>query len=146
MRFVIVSGIIILILISLTIVAVEATLTFRNPCDASMAFDFCVPLKKQAIDHSQDDPLEILEEMTHVNQNTPYTYRQAFILSMLISLIMTNFFYIAIPQFKLKNFFYIFFVCFICNAFVYAFIQFHYYLQKAEVIQYGIDKLTDLIE
>lgn len=144
MRFVVISGIVILILIAITIILVEGTLTFRNPCDASMAFDFCVPLKKQAIDNAKDNPEKILEEMTQVNHNTPYTYRQAFILSLLIALIMTNFFYIAIPQFKLKNFFYIFLVCFICNAFVYAFIQFHYYLQKADVIQYGIDKLKEM--
>lgn len=144
MRFVIVSGIIILILMAITIILVEGTMTFKNPCDASMAFDFCVPLKKEAINNAQDDPEQILKEMTQVNQNTPYTYRQAFILSMIIALIMTNFFYIAIPQFKLNNFYYIFFVCFICNAFVYAFIQFHYYLQKAEVIQYGIDKLKSM--
>lgn len=144
MSVAIISGIVILVLVAITIILVEGTLTFKNPCDASMAFDFCVPLKKQAIDNAQDNREKILEEMTQVNQNTPYTYRQAFILSLLIALIMTNFFYIAIPQFKWKNFFYIFFVCFICNAFVYAFIQFHYYLQKAEVIQYGIDKLESI--
>jgi len=140
MRIVFVSAILLLVLIAITIILVEGVLTFRNPCDASIAYDFCVPIKKQSI-NTANTKEEILKELTNVNQNQPYMYRQAFILSLLMGIGMTNFFYVGIPEFKFESFFYIFFVCFMFNSFVYAFIQFHYYRQKTDVIQYGIGKL-----
>ena len=145
MRIVFVSAILLLVFVAIAIILVEGTLTFRNPCDASMAYDFCVPLKKSSINRATM-PNQVLDEMRDVNNNQPYIYRQALILSILVSLFMTNFFYVGIPDFKPSNFFYIFFVCFLFNAFVYAFIQFHYYKQKTDVMNYAIRKLDTILQ
>lgn len=145
MRIVFVTAILLLIFVSIAIILVEGTLTFRNPCDASMAYDFCVPLKKSSISRATD-PEQVLDEMRDVNNNQPYIYRQALILSILIALFMTNFFYVGIPEFKPSHFFYIFFVCFLFNSFVYAFIQFHYYRQKSDVMSFAIQRLDTLLQ
>lgn len=145
MRLVFISAILLLVFVAIAIILVEGILTFRNPCDASMAYDFCVPIKKSNINRATV-PEDVLKEMHDVNNNQPYIYRQALILSILVSLFMTNFFYVGIPEFKPSNFFYIFFVCFLFNSFVYAFIQFHYYKQKTDVMNYAIRKLDTLVQ
>jgi hypothetical protein len=143
MLIVFISAISILIIIVMVIISIEIIFTFRDPCGASLVYDYCVPIKKNKIDQLTDKN-KIIDEIISVNNGEQFIYRQAFILCFVQALLMTNFLYVAIPEFKLRYFFYIFFMCFLFNSFVYAFIQFHYYGQKKNVIKYGMTKLKTM--
>lgn len=140
MIIVFISAISILIVIAMVIIAIEMFFTFRDPCAASVVYDFCVPIKKKKLDEFSDTD-DVIDEMANINNEEPFVYRQAFLLCFIQALLMTNFLYVAIPNFKLRNFFYIFFMCFLFNSFVYAFVQYHYYGQKKEILRYGFTKL-----
>ena len=122
---------------------IETFFTFRDPCGASIVYDFCVPIKKKKIDELSNKN-QIIDEMIGINNSEPFIYRQAFLLSFIQALLMTNFLYVVITEFKLRYFFYIFFMCFLFNSFVYAFIQYHSYRQKNDIIKYGMVKLKKM--
>lgn len=143
MRVVYITGILVLLIIAITIISVEGLITYKDACHATVVYDFCVPRKLQRIDDATT-PIDILHEIQDVNHNTPYLYRQAFVLSLLQSLVMTNFLYAGIPLFRLRHFFFLFFMCFLFNSFIYAFVNFHYYDQKRRIIQHGIDRLEGM--
>lgn len=144
MRIVFITGVLVLLIIAIIIIIVEGLITYKDPCHATVVYDFCVPRKIQQLDETSD-PMEILRLMTDVNNNTPFLYRQAFVLSLLEALLMTNFLYISFPMFQLRNFFYLFFMCFLFNSFVYAFVNYHYYGQKRIVLTQSIQKLHDIL-
>jgi hypothetical protein len=143
MIIVFISAITILIVIAMVIIAIEMFFTFRDPCAASVVYDFCVPIKKNKLDGISDKDT-VIDEMICINNEEPFIYRQAFLLSFIQALLMTNFLYVAIKDFKLRNFFYIFFMCFLFNSFVYAFVQYHYYGQKNQIMKYGLTKLKTM--
>lgn len=145
MRIVFITGILIILVIVITILIIEGLITYRDSCHATVVYDFCVPKKMEKID-GMDDPLSIVKELEDVTNNSPYLYRQAFVLSMLEALLMTNFLYVSFPMFELRNFFYLFFMCFIFNSFVYAFVNFHYYDQKKRVMKKGLSKLETMLQ
>ncbi len=143
MRIVFITGILVLVMIAITIIIVESLITYKDPCHATVVYDFCVPVVTKKILESSH-PEEVVQELYDVNRNSPFLYRQAFVLSLIEALLMTNFLYISFPLFQLRNFFYIFFMCFLFNSFVYAFVNFHYYGQKKQAMQVGLDKLSSL--
>ena len=144
MRIVFVTGILIVLVIAMTIIVVEWLITYKDPCHATVVYDFCVPIKSKEINEISD-PVNMIHVLEEVNNNSPYMYRQAFVLSLIQALLMTNFIYISFPSFQLRNFFYLFFMCFLFNSFLYAFVNFHYYNQKRQVMTQGLQKLTSLV-
>jgi hypothetical protein len=143
MIIVFMSAISIVVIIAMIIVFIETYFTFHDPCGASVVYDFCVPIKKNTLDGLSKQK-DVLDEMSSINNSEPFIYRQAFLLCFIQAILMTNFLYVVIPEFKLRYFFYIFFMCFLFNSFVYAFVQYHYYRQKNDIIRYGINKLRTM--
>lgn len=143
MIIVFISAISILVIIAMVIIAIETFFTFRDPCAASVVYDFCVPIKKNKLDQLSTKN-DVIEEMISINDAEPFIYRQAFLLCFIQSLLMTNFLYVVIKEFKLRYFFYIFFMTFLFNSFVYAFVQYHYYRQKNDIVRYGMEKLKKM--
>jgi hypothetical protein len=145
MRIVFVTGILVILVIVITIIVVEGLITYKDPCHATVVYDFCVPIKMKKIDEISE-PVNIVNLLEDVNNNKPFMYRQAFVLSLLQALLMTNFIYISFPFFRLYDFFYLFFMCFLFNSFLYAFVNFHYYNQKNKVMTQGLQKLRSLVK
>jgi hypothetical protein len=140
----IIIGIILIIFMIFTILFVECIMTFKYNSCGTIVYDFCVKKMKSQID--QDTNIsQVVTSLDEVNSNETYVYRQVFIMSVLVSMIATNFFYIGVPEFKLESFFYIFFVIFICNILSFSFINFHYYSQKENVINYGLNKIQTFL-
>lgn len=134
------TALLILIIISIVIICIESFYTLQNPCCASILYDKCVPLKKHTIDNLTNNK-SIINELLSVLNDQPFIYRQAFLISFIESLLMTNFFYAMISEISFKHFFIIFFMLFLFNSFVYAFVQYHYYKQKYDIIEYGLNKI-----
>ena len=135
-------GIIILVILIFLVVAAEIYLTFFTSECGTLFFDYCVMKYTNEIDNT-NDPKQIIQIISSINNIQPYIYRQVIFMSLIQALIMVNFFYIGISKFDVNSFFYIFFVTFLCNILSFSFINFHYYQQKQNVIQYGLNKLNN---
>ena len=137
-------GIILILFMIFTIIFVECIMTFQFNSCGTIVYDFCVKKMKSQIDQDTDIS-QVVTSLNEVNSNETYVYRQVFIMSVIVSMIATNFFYIGIPEFQFESFFYIFFVLFICNILSFSFINFHYYGQKENVMTYGLHKIQTLL-
>lgn len=143
MRETVKIGIIILIILIFLIIAAEIYLTFFTTDCGTLFFDFCIMKYTNEFDKT-NDPKKIIEILSSINNVSPYIYRQVIFMSLIQTLIMVNFFYIGISKFEVNSFFYIFFTTFLCNILSFSFINYHYYQQKQNIIQYGLNKLNEI--
>ena len=106
------------------------------------------PYKKNILEkyETTDNPALILGYMNSAVDNQPFVYRQTFFMALFGSILVTNFLFIMFPFLKIEHFFPVFFVLIFVMFIEFAFINFHYYHQKEDMVKQGITKLRQLME
>lgn len=87
------------------------------------------------------DPQLILQYMGESIQNKPHVYRQTFFLALSGSILSTVFFFGIFPDLQIEVFFPVFFMLTFVFFMELAFINYHYYQQKEEMVKTGIKKI-----
>lgn len=87
------------------------------------------------------DPHVVLQYMDESIQNKPHVYRQTFFLALFGSILSTIFLFGMFPNLQIENFFPVFFMLTFVFFMELAFINYHYYQQKEQMIQTGIKKM-----
>lgn len=90
-------------------------------------------------------PLEITTMIHDSIHNQPFIYRQVIFLALFASLLTVNFLYVLIPIMTIEMFFPVFFMMLFVFFIELAFINFHYYQQKEEMVKTGLYHLKKYI-
>jgi hypothetical protein len=136
---------IIIILVLFIIICIAEIITASGLSCGTFVLDYCKDnyLKKIKNENNISDIMNDIEDITN---NQPYIYRQSMVLGLFQSIIVTNFLYIGLPNIKIEHFFYIFFVMYVTCSLGYAFINFHYYIQKEEMIKHGLNRVNEILK
>lgn len=87
------------------------------------------------------DPNLVLQYMEESIQNKPHVYRQTFFLAIVGSILSTVFIFGIFPHLQIEKFIPIFFMLTFVFFMELAFINYHYYQQKEEMVKTGIKKI-----
>lgn len=138
MKISVVLGILILAVLFVTLLFVE--FVYTDDERASICLDKHKDAMKEKYKKTAD-PTTLLQYMEESINNKPFVYRQTFLLALFGSVLSTVFVFATYPQIQVENFFPIFFIMMFVFFMELAFINYHYYQQKEEMVQTGIEKL-----
>jgi hypothetical protein len=142
MKISVIFGIVILVVFLVIITFAE--FMFADKEHASLYLDPYKYIMKAKMEQT-NEPLQVLDHIDASIDNQPFVYRQTFFMSIFGSLLCTNFLFILFPQFKIDHFFPVFFALSFVMFIEFAFINFHYYKQKEDMVKMGTERVRTLL-
>jgi hypothetical protein len=134
----------IVILVTFLVIVTLAEFVFADKEHGSIYLDPYKNIMKAKIEQT-NDPVHVLNHIDASIDNQPFIYRQTFLMAIFGSLLCTNFLFILFPQFKIDHFFPVFFALSFVMFIEFAFINFHYYKQKEDMVKMGTDRVRTLL-
>lgn len=116
--------------------------------DTEHASVYLDPYKKvmlRKMDDARDDPQRLVSCIHEAIHNQPFIYRQVLFMALFGALLATCFVLVLLPSMHPVSFFPMFLVLLFVFFLELAFLHFHYYQQKEEMVKYGLGLLPPVV-